>query len=991
MTKKITIIFGMSFLLLLFFTPIISAQNGSVKGVIKDAQTHESLPYSNAVLDGTSLGSAADMEGNYIIKNVPPGNYTLRATYIGYQKQEVKIEVKAGKTTEYNFLLSPEAVEGQTVVVTGQAEGQLKAINEQLSSLPIKNVVSAAKIRELPDANAAESVARLPGVSLVRTGGEGSQVVIRGLSPQYNQVTIDGVELPSDIASGNNIVSTDRTVQSNTLGSLGDRAADLSMISSSMLGGIEVIKAITPDMDAALIGGIVNFDLRKASKNVTNKYINEPWMPVIDISAQGGYNNLKNKYNDYKFTGSLEKRFLNENFGVFLQGTVERRNLSANELGADYNLNDKSHGDLGIPDLSTLNLRDVFRQRDRYGATAVLDYQYKSGSIGFMNFISQSKTHAVTRGERIIQTSNDLYYNARDVNNEINVMSNLLHIKQELPIFHVDLRFSHSYSETRNPQDLFFNFWQDNAGLANQGDLSKVTPSYLNKIVVPNDSVASLDQIQTSSSFTKDRNLTGSIDLQTDITLSNLLSANFKFGGMYQYRERSNDYNQSRGSQLYSGGGQVITAFVKANPNLVLNGGRLSMVNFVDNSYSYGNFLDGDYSLAYPINLDLMWKLLPIAKVTSTLEGYQVNKLESNINDYTGNEKKSAVYGMLTFNIGDQITVLPGVRYQNLTTDYTSLRAEIAPGPGGYLGRDTTISRSHDYVLPMVHLRYKPFSWLQFHFAYTNTINYPDYSAITPRILIGTGFINYNNVNLKPARSENFDLIVSVYSNEVGLFSIDGFTKRIQDLIFFSKTYLTDLSAYPELPQGRKQLWEFNTYINNPIAINVRGIEAEWQTRFWYLPFPLSGMVLTVNYTHIFSEAGYPRSVVYTTYNADGTFNQTVVDSFYTSRMLQQPNDIANLALGYDYKGFSARISMIYIDNIFKTPDFWMQNRVNSDKYTRWDLSVKQDLPWYGFQLYFDMNNITGAKDIDVNQRTSFPASEQHYGMTADLGFRVRI
>ena len=62
-----------------------------------------------------------------------------------------------------------------------------------------------ARIQELPDANAAESVSRLPGVSLIRTGGEGAKVVIRGLSPQYNQVTIDGVELPSNVASSNNI------------------------------------------------------------------------------------------------------------------------------------------------------------------------------------------------------------------------------------------------------------------------------------------------------------------------------------------------------------------------------------------------------------------------------------------------------------------------------------------------------------------------------------------------------------------------------------------------------------------------------------------------------------------------------------------------------------------------------------------------------------------------------------------------------------------
>ena len=58
--------------------------------------------------------------------------------------------------------------------------------------------------------------------------------------------------------------------------------------------------------------------------------------------------------------------------------------------------------------------------------------------------------------------------------------------------------------------------------------------------------------------------------------------------------------------------------------------------------------------------------------------------------------------------------------------------------------------------------------------------------------------------------------------------------------------------------------------------------------------------------------------------------------------------------------GFSLRLSLLYQDNIFKRPDFWLQQRVLSAKFTRWDLSVKQNLPWFGMQLYFNINNING-------------------------------
>ena len=230
-----------------------------------------------------------------------------------------------------------------------------------------------------------------------------------------------------------------------------------------------------------------------------------------------------------------------------------------------------------------------------------------------------------------------------------------------------------------------------------------------------------------------------------------------------------------------------------------------------------------------------------------------------------------------------------------------------------------------------------------------------------------------------------------MHSNEFGLLSIDGFKKRITDLIFYNHAYITDLSAYPELPAKKNQLYEFDTYINNPIAIDVYGLETEWQTHFWYLPVPFNGLVFNINYTHIFSEASYPKHFLDNGYDEFGNWVQTVHDTSYTTRLLNQPNDILNLGIGYDYAGFSARISMLFQDNIFKHPDFWMQNRTNSAKYTRWDFMAKQQLPWANLQIFFNVNNVFGTNDLDVNQRTGLPANEQRYGMSADLGIMMRL
>ena len=151
---------------------------------------------------------------------------------------------------------------------------------------------------------------------------------------------------------------------------------------------------------------------------------------------------------------------------------------------------------------------------------------------------------------------------------------------------------------------------------------------------------------------------------------------------------------------------------------------------------------------------------------------------------------------MMTFNVGEDIKILPGVRYQNLSTDYEAWRGQIFTEV--FRGVDTTVRVSHGYWLPMVHVRYSPLDWLSLHAAYTNTLNYPDYSILTPRYFGRTRRFSTTISGFAPARSENIDLVLSAHSNEIGLLTIDGFKKRIKDLMFFSRTY-----------RSAKQLAEF--------------------------------------------------------------------------------------------------------------------------------------------------------------------------------------
>jgi outer membrane receptor protein involved in Fe transport len=931
--------------ILLLSINTLSAQSVTMRGTVVDSMTKAFLPGANILLLGTSIGTACNNDGKFLIRNIPPGTYKVKTSYVGYKSNEFEVTLNANRVFETVIRLKPESVEGKTVTITAQAIGQNEAINKQLRAEQITNVVSSENIQKMPDMNAADVAARLPGVSLIRDGGEGALIVIRGLAPQYNQVTIDGIQLPPNVG-----ISGQYTESSLA----GDRSTNLSMISSGILGGIEVIKSITPDMDAAVFGGIVNFDLKEAIVDSSN-------LPSFELVMQGGLNDLKKNYDNYRFSGTYQQRFFSRKLGLFLQGSYEIRNPGGNTLDADYSLSDKLHGDLAIPDLDYINLGEYGSRYERKDLTAVLDYKYSTGQIGFKNLLSQYDVKRENRGESIY--SNAIYYSATDISDKLNSVVNIFSIKQNVPFFNIDLKLAHAYSENPNPKNLFIDFYQR----SRIGDISKLTPKTVASMAVPNEYIAYNTGISDNSTFVRDRAVTTMIDFNSNYFISDLFTANVKFGGMYQYRKRSYDYN------VWSGPGSY----------------RSYLRNFLDNNYSFGNFFNGDYSIHYPIDINLENLLY---KQVWTPELSKDDKFNATISDYNGTENRSAGYLIAKINFDDLLTLLPGVRYQNLTTTYSGNRVELTY-PRNYSYNTATKTEAHGYWLPMVHLIYKPFSWLQVHFAYTNTLNYPSYSVIVPSYTIddlGT-YINYNNFTLKPATSENYDLVFSFYNNEIGLLTLDGFKKRIKNLVFSNQTFVTDLSAYPDMPQDRNQLYTLNTYINNPYPIDVWGIETEWQTHFWYLPEPFSWIVFNINYSHIFSQATYPKNELFYDYKEDGSFTLKIISPYYKNRLLDQPNDILNSSVGIDYKGFSGRISVAYINNIFKKADFWLQNREISDKLVRWDLSIRQELPWFKTQLFLDLINFTGANETDLNARTYYPESIDRYGMFGNFGIRINL
>jgi len=949
----------------------------TLSGTVRDDRTGEPLPGANVVIVGTGLGASSDANGRYVIRGIPAGEYSVKVSFVGYQTSESKLTIEGTPSgaMSRDYRLLPVTIEGETIIVSGQASGQNAAISAQLVALPVMNVVSAAKILELPDMTAADAVGRLPGVALIRVGGEGTQVIIRGMAPQYNQVTIEGVELPTDIPSSNNITSVDAA--SGTLDRLGDRAEDLSMISSNMIGGIEVVKAITPDMDATLIGGTINFTLRRAARSTPSSPRNLTWAPSVEFRTEGGYNGLKNTRNDYRLVASLENRFFDESLGIFVQGSLERRNLSDNTMAASLMLIDKNLGSSALPAVGAIEVDDDFRTRERKGATVVLDYQHEGGEIDLVSFYNSGLTRTFNRNIQVPLSGGSAVFGAGYDENTINVLSNLFSLKQDLPWFHVSLKLAQGLSENLDPLAVNFNFSQRQA-LLHPSSYLYADPAFTMDALALDPSRAGYSGLSTTGTTTRERLSAGYLDLQREFSITDGMSGFIKIGGMIQRRNHTYDYATGSGS------GDV-QALLRALASTGVVPRNLSAKTFFDPSYYVGNFLGGVYPAPYAVNVGLLNTLAPEGG-----SGISQDPTAPMLNNYDGFETKSAGYAMASLSVGDHIAIVPGARYQNLTTHYTGYHGrEVSRG---VQGEDTTVTVSHGLWLPMLHVKYEPTDWLQLHAAYTKTLVYSDYSTLSPRYMISlAGVIDYNNFAIKPATSDNYDLVVALHNNEIGLLSLSGFRKRIDGLVFYSSRFLSDLAEFPDLPQYGGSLYQVNTYINNKIPVDLYGLETEWQTNFWYLPGLLSGFLLNVNYTHIFSEARYPKAIMQWQYQEDGTATRVVADTFYTARLLDQPKNLLNLTLGYDYAGFSGRVSYLLQDNIFRNPDFWPQLRTMSGRYGRWDLSVKQELPWVGLQIYVNVNNLNSADDVTNNTSRSFPVAIDHYGLSAMAGVRVRL
>jgi hypothetical protein len=167
------------------------AQTGTVRGNVYEKETGNPVIFCNVALEGTNLGATTDLDGFFVITNVPVGNYKLTATYIGFDTVSASITIKKGAIVYQALNMVENGIQLEEVSISAAKEQARTTVNISQVS------VSQKQIKALPsvggEADIVQYLQVIPGI--ISTGDQGGQIYIRGGAPVQNKILLDGLNI----------------------------------------------------------------------------------------------------------------------------------------------------------------------------------------------------------------------------------------------------------------------------------------------------------------------------------------------------------------------------------------------------------------------------------------------------------------------------------------------------------------------------------------------------------------------------------------------------------------------------------------------------------------------------------------------------------------------------------------------------------------------------------------------------------------------------
>lgn len=305
----------MFFFVFVCLFPLDAYTQGTIKGKVHDKDYNETLIGATIIIEGTTIGTTSDFNGQYMLNKVPSGNHRIICSYISYNKIDKEISVKDGEITEIDFDLSGStlSLEEVTVAAKKNFESEAMLIMERKNSLLATHSVGAQELSRKGISNAEGAVTKVSGIS--RQEGV-KNVFVRGLGDRYNTTTLNGFVLPSEDPEYKNIsldffsnemiqaVMVNKVFAASMNGDVGGalidiKSKDLVSESEFEIGVSTSFNSETSGKDMMMVGGMNSLGYSTASsgptRNLTSYAFNTPLDPVkvnnpfnYELSCAGG-------------------------------------------------------------------------------------------------------------------------------------------------------------------------------------------------------------------------------------------------------------------------------------------------------------------------------------------------------------------------------------------------------------------------------------------------------------------------------------------------------------------------------------------------------------------------------------------------------------------------------------------------------------------------------------------------------------------------------
>jgi len=892
---------------------------GALRGVVTDAATRSPLAGASVTIPGTALNAVTDGQGEYFLANVPAGSFDVVATYVGQQEKRARVDVASGLTARADFALGSDTVQLGAFVVQGTRDGQARALSQQKNATNLLTVVSADAVGQFPDAYVGDALRRLVGVNVEEDQGEATGVTIRGIEPDYNNITINGVEVASAGTPGGGT--------SNLAG----RPVGLDIFSVDLIDSIEVAKTTTPDMDGSGLGGAVNVKTKTAFSRGVREFIG---------SGEYTYADLGGGREGYRASLSYSDIFgAQKNFGALLAITHEDRDRRVERvIPQQYNA-------AGIIQRARANGYNQTLVRTSYMAN--LDYKLTPATT-FSLKASYSDYDDKSDYDRAQIHADQRRYQNEYVRDHRTKTLYTLDLSGETRFGNNELRFGgvYSYSDEDKPENQKHVFRTANNAINvtfDQNDPVKPFPvlgSFSAGNGVPTTAAEkalfTLDEAKFRGNYQEETRWTWFADYRRDIAFLPF-PAKLKSGVKYSHAEKSDD----AWSYVFGAGTPALT--FNDFPTLASTHIQDNWNVFVLDKSKMLELFNGP-------TRSTVFRYRPEASVDDSI-----------VEDFQAREDLYAAYVSAVADF-KRLRLEGGVRYEKVDGSYvnygydeTAYATIPSNAPVG-AGIDTSVDPAAAYAsvikavpgkgsfenfLPSIHARYQASPDLIVRSSLSTNVGRPKFTDVAGLANFRAGTnddgssyrLTTGNPDLKASSSLSGDLTFSYFGfRPLGLLEVSGFFKNIDDRVFkevsLRPATADDVARYGT-PTNGLTVGDTIEVVSrgNADASKLRGAEIDWRMELSFLPRPFDGLGLGANYTYVESEEIIP-------------FVQTLPHNHPTQparagqevSFPKQPRHSGNFYVSFNKWGFDARFAANYIGRNLRN---WNDTTAANDEYNR--------------------------------------------------------